>query len=73
MVDSVAEILLEILRAFTQISEVLVQKCLAEFLSRTPKQNLSRTPKQNPLAELKQNPLAEPKQNPIAERPCAMP
>ncbi len=34
-VDSVAEILPEILRVFTQIPEVQVQKCLAEPLSRT--------------------------------------
>ena len=38
-VDSVVEILSEILRVFTQITEVQVQKCLAE-----PKQNVSRTP-----------------------------
>ena len=43
-----------------QISEVLVQKSLAE-------------PKQNPLVEPKQNPLAEPKQNLIEEPTCAMP
>ena len=30
LVNSVAEILQEILRVFMQISEVLVQKCLAE-------------------------------------------
>ena len=35
-VDSVAEILQEILRVFTQIPEVQVQKCLVELLSRTP-------------------------------------
>ena len=36
LVDSVAEIFSEILRVFTQISKVLVQKCLAEPHSRTP-------------------------------------
>ena len=35
-INSVAEILSEILRAFMQISEVLVQKYLAEPHSRTP-------------------------------------
>ena len=35
-VNIVAEILQEILRAFMQISEVLMQKCLAEPHSRTP-------------------------------------
>ena len=61
-VDSVAEILPEISRAFMQISEVLVQNPLAE-----PKQNPLTEPKQNPLTEPKQNPLAQPKQNSLAQ------
>ena len=36
LVNSVAEILSEILRVFMQISKVLVQKCLAEPHSITP-------------------------------------